>query len=120
MQNGIKKANLESIKKKLMSLKKEDLEFNLINDHFNVKLEREKIDKKEVIKNILNPKNLVFVGVSESKNPNYKYVHDLYFKLSKDRIFKVPVSIKSKSLYLITIFKIRNKIQNEAAKYYHN
>ena len=118
MQVRIRKVNVENIKTILRKYKKEDIEFNEINDHFNLKLEREKIDKNEVFKNILKPDKLAFVGISESKNPNYSYVYDLYFKLSKKRIFKIPISIKPKSLYLITIFKIRRKIQDEAIKYY--
>ncbi|MBN1156266.1 hypothetical protein JXA85_01495 [Candidatus Woesearchaeota archaeon] len=89
-----------------------------IMSRISLKLEREKIDRREVIKNILKPDNLVFVGVSKAKNPSYDFVYDLYFKLSKNRIFKIPVSIKPKSIYVITIFKIRRRIQNEAIKYY--
>jgi hypothetical protein len=118
MQVRIKPEDPEKIKKILRGYKRGDIEFNEINDHFNLKLRREQINKEEVIKNILKPDSLVFVGVSESKNPNYDYVYDLYFKLSKHRVFKIPTSIKPKSLYLITIFKIRSKIQNEAIKYY--
>ncbi len=118
MQVRIKTENPEKIKKILMTYKREDIKFNEFNDHFNLKLKREQINKEEVIKNILKPDKLVFVGVSESKNPNYDYVYDLYFKLSKNRIFKIPTSIKPKALYLITIIKIRKKIQDEAIKYY--
>jgi len=116
MQIRIKKEDVEKIKSILKGYKRENLDFN--EPHFTLKLNRQKIDRKEVIKNILKPDKLSFVGVSKSKNPNYKYVHDLYFKLSKNRIFKIPVSIKPKSLYVITIFKIRRKIQDEAIKYY--
>ena len=116
MQIRIKKEDVEKIKSVLKVYKRENLDFN--EPHFTLKLNRQKIDRKEVIKNILKPDKLSFVGVSKSKNPNYKYVHDLYFKLSKNRIFKIPVSIKPKSLYVITIFKIRRKIQDEAIKYY--
>lgn len=118
MQVRIKKGDVEKIKNILRKYRKEDIEFNENNDHFNIKLKREKIDKKGVVKNILKPDKLAFVGISESKNPDYDYVYDLYFKLSKNRIFKVPTSIKPKSLYLITIFKIRRKVQDEAIKYY--
>lgn len=116
MQIRIKKEDPEKIKRILRKYKKEQIEFNEPN--FTLKLDRRKIDRKEVIRNILKPDKLVFVGVSESKNPNYDYVYDLYFKLSKNRIFKIPTSIKPKSLYLITVFKIRRKIQDEAIKYY--
>ncbi|MAG20359.1 hypothetical protein CL618_02915 [archaeon] len=116
MEIRVKTENKEKIKKILSKYKKENIEYN--EPHFSLKLDRQKIDKKEVIRNILKPNKLVLVGVSESKNPSYKYVHDLYFKLGKKRIFKIPVSIKPKSLYLITIFKIKSKIQNEAIKYY--
>ena len=116
MQVRIKSEDVEKIKERLKNYSKENLEYN--EPHFTLKLDREKIDRKEVINNILKPDRLAFVGVSESKNPNYDYVYDLYFKLSKNRIFKIPASLKPKSLYLITIFKIRRKIQDEAIKYY--
>lgn len=116
MQERIKTENPEKIKQTLRKYEKREVEYN--EPHFTLKLERLKIDRKEVVKNVLKPDKLVLVGVSESKNPNYSYVYDLYFKLSKNRIFKIPVSIKPKSLYLITIFKIRRKLQNEAIKYY--
>ena len=82
MQIRIKKVNPDKIKRILRKYRKEDLEYN--EPHFALKLEREKIDKKEVVKNILKPDKLAFVGTSESKNPNYDYVYDLYFKLSKN------------------------------------
>lgn len=116
MQIRIKSGDIEEIKNRLKDYTQKDIEYN--EPHFTLKLEREKIDRNEVIRNLLKPDKLAFVGVSESKNPNYDYVYDLYFKLSKNRIFKLPVSLKPKSLYLITIFKIRRKIQDEAIKYY--
>lgn len=116
MQKRIRIRNIEKIKKLLINYTKKQIEYN--EPHFTLKLDRLKIDRKEVIKNLLKPDNLIFVGVSKSKNPNYKYVYDLYFRLSKNRIFKIPTSFKAKSLYLITIFKIRRKIQDEAIKYY--
>ncbi|MBD3313099.1 hypothetical protein GF345_01520 [Candidatus Woesearchaeota archaeon] len=116
MQNRVRTENVSKVRNILIKYKRDDIEYN--ESHFTLKLERQKIDRKEVVKNILNPDKLVLVGVSESKNPGYRDVHDLYFKLSRNRIFKIPVSIKPKSLYLITIFKIRKRIQDEAAKYY--
>lgn len=116
MQIRISKEDIEKIKNTLMKYKKEDLDYN--EPHFSLKLYRLKIDRKEVAKNILKPDKLVFAGKSKSKNPNYKYIYDLYFKLSKNRMFKIPTSIKPKALYLITIFKIRKKIQDEAIKYH--
>lgn len=116
MQKRLHTKNPEKIKEILRKYTKNQIEYN--EPHFTLKLERQKIDRKEVIKNILKPDKLVLVGVTESKNPIYDYVYDLYFGLSKRRIFKIPVSIKPKSLYLITIFKIRTKLQNEAIKYY--
>lgn len=116
MQNRISRGNLEKTKKILRNYSKENLEFN--EPHFTIKLDREKIDRNEIIRKVLSPEKLSLVGISESKNTEYKIIHDLYFKLSKNRIIKIPVSIKPKSLYLITVFKIRRKIQNEAFKYY--
>ena len=116
MQIRVKREDADKIKKLLKKYKKQNIMYN--EPHFTLKLERESIDRKEVVKNLLKPDKLVLVGVSKSKNPNYDYVHDLYFQLSKRRLFKIPLSIKPKSLYLITIFKIRRRIQDEALKYY--
>jgi hypothetical protein len=115
MQKRIKQGDITLIKEKLKTYKKDQLEYN--EPHFSLKLQRQKIDKKEVVKNILKPDNLILVGITKSKNPNYDYVYDLFFKLGKRRIFKIPISIKPKSLYLITIYKIRGKLTNEANKY---
>jgi len=116
MQKRLEREDVEKVKNILKNFSSEQITYN--EPHFSIKLERLKIDRKEVIKNILNPEKLVFVGISESKNPNFDFVHDLYFRLGKNRTFKIPISIKTTSLYLITIFKIKNKIQNEATKYY--
>ncbi|MFH1072503.1 MAG: hypothetical protein V1743_03680 [Nanoarchaeota archaeon] len=75
------------------------------------------INRKEIVRNLLKPHRLVFVGVSESKNISYRYVHDLYFQLSKHELYKIPASIKPKSLYVITIFKIRTDRHHEKKKY---
>jgi hypothetical protein len=116
MQEKKQPGHLESIKEQLRKYKRSQLEFN--EPLFDLKLERRKIDKDEVIRNLLKPSKLAFVGLSESKNQNYEYVYDLYFKLSKNRIFKVVASLKPEGLYVITVFKIRRNIQNEALKYY--
>jgi len=116
MQNRVKTEDVMKIQSLLRAYSEKDIEYN--EPHFTLKLNRLKIDRKEVVKNILNPENLVLVGISESKNVQYDHIHDLYFKLSKNRMFKIPTSIKSKSLYLITIFKVRRRIQDEASKYY--
>lgn len=116
MQIRIRRENTEKIKKILRKYNKKDIVFN--EPHFSLKLERNNIDRKEVIMNLLKPENLVFVGVSKSKNPQTKFVYDLYFKLSKRRIFKISISIRPKYLYLITIFKIRRSVQDEIFKYY--
>ena len=116
MQIRVSKEDIEKIKSVLIKYKKEDIDYN--EPHFSLKLDRLKIDRKEVVKNILKPDKLVLAGKSKSKNPNYEYIYDLYFKLSKNRMFKIPISIKPKALYLITIFKIRRRIQDEAIKYY--
>jgi hypothetical protein len=116
MQSKIRAENPDRIKQLLRQYERKDIEYN--EPHFALKLNRQKIDRNEVIKNILKPDNLIFVGVSESKNPEYDCVYDLYFRLSKNRIFKIPASLKPKYLYLITIIKIRTRIQDEALKYY--
>jgi hypothetical protein len=116
MQTRIRREDAEKVKSLLRQYERKDIEYN--EPHFTLKLDRQKIDRNEVIKNVLKPDNLVFVGVSESKNPEYDYVYDLYFRLGKNRIFKIPASLKPQSLYLITVIKIRTRIQDEALKYY--
>lgn len=115
MQERIKPGSIEKIKEILRSYTAEQIEYN--EPHFTFKLDVLKIDRKEVVKNVLKPDKLAFVGLCKSKNPNYKVVYNLYFKLSKNRVFKIPASMKWKSLYLITIFKIRRRLQDEASKY---
>ena len=116
MQTRREAKDVEKIRQLLRKYARNQIEYN--EPHFTLKLDRLQIDRREVLKNIRNPSKLVFVGTSDSKNPNYDYVHDLYFRLSKNRVFKVPASLKPKSLYLITIFKIRRRMQHEANKYY--
>lgn len=116
MQDRIATVHPEKIKCLLRKYREHHIVYN--EPHFSLKLMREHIDRREVVKHILNPHALVLVGVSRSKNPNYHFVYDLYFQLSKHRVFKIPASLKPKSLYLITIFKIRTRIQHEAFKYY--
>ena len=116
MQKRLGLEDIENIKSILSKYNTENIIYN--EPHFTLKLERLKIDRKEVVKEILKPTKLVLVGVSESKNKNYDYIYDLYFKMGKSRIFKIPVSFRTQSLYLITIFKIRRKIQNEATRYH--
>jgi len=115
MQIRIRSERLEKLKRILRRYSRRDLDFN--EPHVTLKLDRQQIDRQEVIRNLLRPKNLVFVGVSESKNPRFEQVYDLYFRLGRSRILKVPVSTSPKRLYVITVFKIRSKIQHEAAKY---
>ena len=116
MQTRIRAENPEKVKSILRTYKEQDIEYNEVNDHFNHKLKREGVNKQDVIRNLLNPENLIFVGVSKSKNPRFEYVHDLYFKIGKNRIIKIPTSMKAKSLYLITIIGMR-RIDDEARKY---
>lgn len=115
MQVRLRKEDAEKIKSILRKYKKSQIEYN--EPHFTLKLDRQKIDRKEIVRNVLTPDKLVFVGVAKSKNNNYKHVYDLYLELSRNRLFKIPASIKPESLYLITIYKIRRKLQNEALKY---
>ena len=65
MQVRIKKENIERLRSTLKKYKKENIEYN--EPHFTLKLDRLKIDRKEVIKNILKPDKLVLAGVSKSK-----------------------------------------------------
>lgn len=114
MQEKMRVASTEKIKTLLREYHKGQIRYN--EPHFTLKLRREQIDRKEVVKNLLKPDRLVFVGVSASKNPNYLYVYDLYFQL-KSYLIKIPTSMRPKCLYLITLFKIQGRINHEANPY---
>ncbi len=115
MQTRIRAEIPEKIKVILNTYKEQDIEFNEINDHFNVRLHKLGINKKALIRTILKADSLVFVGISKSKNIRFNYIYDLFFEFN-NIILKIPTSIKPKSLYLITIFKIE-RMEDEAKKY---
>jgi len=116
MQKRLGVADKEWIKQRLKKYAEKGITCN--EPHFTNKLDLQNIDKNEVIHHILNPEKLAFVGASESKNRKYRLVYDLYFQTGKNRTLKIPASLKSQSLYLISVIKIKRKVQHEARKYY--
>lgn len=109
-------ASVEVIKRKLKSYAKENLVYN--QPHVDERCyDRYKMGLGEFEKQLLNPQNLVFVEIQESKNPNFDRVYALYFAVSKSTTYLIPVSFKPKVLYVITVIKIKRKWQKGLYEY---
>lgn len=92
--------DLEALKEKLKSYKKEQIRFN--NPHFSQQLTLREGNKEEVIKNLLNPEKLIHYDEEQGKYGDKKI--SLYFEISNTRAMKIPVIFDKpqKSLYVIT------------------
>lgn len=103
--------NVEELKKKLKKYFKKDVEFN--DPHFSQQLELREGNKEEVIKNLLNPKNLIYSYPEKGKYGDIK--HCLHFKISNTRTMRLPVIFDrhgKKSLYIITYIMRYRRWQN--------
>lgn len=96
--------DLEKVKSKLKSYKKEDIIFN--EPHFTEMLILREGSREDVTKNLLNPEKLVHA--EEEKPSKYK----LYFKMSNTRTMILPIIFdkdNKKCLYTLTyIMRYRN------------
>lgn len=92
---------LEELKQKLRSYRKEDIEFN--EPHFTQQLLLREGSREEVIKNLLNPEKLVYVYSEKGKYGDDVYC--LHFKISNTRTMRLPVIFdrnNRKGLYMLT------------------
>src|SRR3989344_5955485 len=91
---------LEDLKNKLRSYKKNEIIFN--EPHFTERLILREGNRFEVINNLLNPENLIYFTTEIGKYGDVKY--NLYFKIDKNKTMKIPIifSQYGKSIYIIT------------------
>lgn len=92
---------IDKLKKKLSSYKEREIEFN--DPHFTQQLHLREGSKDEVIRNLLNPENLVYSYQEKGKYRDI--IHCLHFRISNTRTMRLPVIFDSgnkKSLYIIT------------------
>lgn len=108
----IKEDDIEEVKKKLRTCKKEDIIFN--NLHFENMLLLREGSKEDVIKNVLNPSKLVYSY--QEKGRKGDIIHNLHFKISNTRIMKLPVIFGKKGLYIITYIMRYRAWQNMIKK----
>lgn len=93
--------NVEEIKEKLRTYKRQDLIFN--EPHFSYRLILREGNREEVIKNLLNPYNLVYSYQQEGSLGDI--IHCLHFKISNKRTMRLPVVFNKnnkKNLYILT------------------
>lgn len=96
--HGIEEDDIEILKKKLRKYNQEDIKFN--EPHFTQQLRLREGNREEVIKNILNPENLVYSYQEKGKYGDIK--HCLHFKISRNRTMRLPVIFSKKGLYILT------------------
>lgn len=89
---------LEKIKVRLKKYKREQIIFN--EPHFTQQLILREGDRNQVIYNLLNPENLVYVY--QEKGRYGDLIHCLHFKISNTRTMRIPVIFNKKILYIIT------------------
>ena len=93
--------NIEELKQKLRSYKKEDVEFN--EPHFTKQLLVREGGREDVISNLLNPDKLVYAYHEKGKYGDDVYC--LHFKISNTRTMRLPVIFDRndrKGLYILT------------------
>lgn len=101
MYDDVKEDDIEELKSKLKDYRRDDIEFN--EPHFTIRLQLREGEREEVIKNLLNPDNLVYSYQEKGKYGDMK--HSLYFKISNTKTMKIPIIFdrnNKKSLYIIT------------------
>lgn len=107
----IREDDIEKIKKKLVTYKREDIEFN--EPYFTNRLLLREGNKEEVIKNLLNPEKLVYSYQEKGKYGDAK--HCLHFEISNNRTMRLPVIFDrndKKGLYIITYIMTYRRWQN--------
>ncbi len=98
--------NLDELKNKLKSYKKEDI---IITRHAELQAFSRDVELKEVILNITNPEKLVFTKKQESQKQNEEK-YDCYFAFSKHLYHRYILTINGK-IIIVTIIKINRDWQ---------
>ncbi len=101
----VKNSDLEILKNKLRDYNKDQIEYNEKDDHCTINSIRRGVSFKEVESNLFNPSKLKFAIQERSKFPNEeKYI--LYYESEgTGKTIVLPVVLKPKSLYVLTIIK---------------
>ncbi len=101
--------DVNEIKKLLKKLKPENIKFTI---HAENQILVRDGNKREVVKNILDPKKLVYVY--KEKGSRGEWIYCLHFAISKNRTMRLPVIFKDggKNLYILTYIMRYRKWQN--------
>lgn len=106
--NVVAEDDIEVIKRKLRSYKREEVIFN--EPHFTYMLLLRQGDKEEVINHILNPEKLVYSYSEVGKYGDIK--HNLHYEISNTKTMRLPVIFNTNSkrnIYILTyIMTYRN------------
>ncbi len=97
--------NLEELKRKLKSYKKEEI---IITKHAELQALIREVDLEEVKDNIINPEKLVYAQKQASFKDEQKY--DCYFAYSKHLYHRYILAINGK-LIIVTIIKVNRDWQ---------
>jgi hypothetical protein len=97
--------DVESMKRRLASYNGADIRFN--EPHFSQQLALRDGSRDDVIKNLLNPDNLVHYYTETGRMGDTK--HSLYFRISNTKTMKIPVifDIKGRKSILVLTYIMR-------------
>lgn len=98
--------NLEQLKEKLKSYKKEDIIFT---SHAELQAFTRQIDLEEVKENIVNPTKLVYAKEQKAKK-ECEEKYDCYFSYSKNIYHRYILTLNRK-IIIVTIIKINRDWQ---------
>ena len=100
------KMEIEEIKKKFRTYKKEEI---IITSHADMQAYVREIGIDEVKENIVNPEKLVYAREQKAKKPNEKK-YDCYFAYS-DNLFHRYAVILNRKVIIVTIIKVNRNWQ---------
>ena len=98
--------NLEELKAKLKTFKKEDI---IITYHAEIRASVRKVNFDEVKENIVNPEKLVFVEQQKARYEGEEK-YDCYFAISKNFSHRYVLAINRKVI-IVTIISINKSWQ---------
>lgn len=98
--------NLEELKAKLITYKKEDI---IITPHAEIQALARDVDLEEVKENIINPEKLVYAEKQEAENKSQEK-YDCYFAYSEYLCHRYIITFNRK-IIIVTIIKINRNWQ---------
>lgn len=87
----------------------------VFSTHAQIRMKQRQIDASEVIKNIMNPTQLVYATKPRTKNDDDENKFDCYFNHSKNQCHKYVLLIKD-SVLVVTVIKINRRWQRIVEK----